>query len=45
MLSSEADRTAMRSNPGGRPHMEAAAAFATSDPIVCEVVDSISADE
>lgn len=33
---------AMRQNPEARPHMEAAAALATFDPIVCEVADSVS---
>lgn len=39
------DFEAMRQNPEARPHMEAAAALATFDPILCEVVDSISVSE
>jgi hypothetical protein len=35
----------MRSNPDARPHMEAAAALATFDPIVCEVAESVDDDE
>jgi quinol monooxygenase YgiN len=39
---SPADFAAMRENSKARPHMAAAAALATFDPIVCEVVESIS---
>ena len=35
------DFEAMRQNPEARPHMEAAAAIAAFDPILCEVSDSI----
>ena len=35
----------MRSNPEARPHMEAASALATFDPIVCEVAESVGDDE
>ena len=38
---SQADFEAMRQNPKARPHMEAIAALATFEPILCEVVDSI----
>jgi len=41
---SEADFAAMRNNPQAQPHMKAAAALATFEPIVCEVVDSICAE-
>lgn len=41
---SKRDFDAMRSNPETWPHMEAAAALASFDPIVCEVVDSIGDD-
>jgi quinol monooxygenase YgiN len=34
---------AMRSNPKAIPHMQAAAALATFEPILCEVIDTISA--
>jgi quinol monooxygenase YgiN len=40
---SQADFEAMQKNPEARPHMEAAAALARFDPIVCEVVESVSA--
>ncbi len=40
---SQADFAAVKENPKARPHMQAAAALATFDPIVCEVVESISA--
>jgi quinol monooxygenase YgiN len=40
---SKADFEAMQKNPEARPHMEAAAALARFDPIVCEVVESVSA--
>jgi quinol monooxygenase YgiN len=36
------DFDAMRQNPDARPHIEAAAALSTFEPILCEVVDSIS---
>jgi quinol monooxygenase YgiN len=39
---SREDFDAMRKNPDARPHIEAAAALATFEPILCEVVDSIS---
>ncbi|HXG55740.1 MAG TPA: antibiotic biosynthesis monooxygenase family protein [Vicinamibacterales bacterium] len=39
---SKQDFEAMRQNPEARPHMEAAAALATFDPILCEVTESIS---
>lgn len=39
---SPADFAAISKNPAARPHMQAAAALAKFDPIVCEVVDSIS---
>jgi quinol monooxygenase YgiN len=42
---SKADFDAMTRNPDAWPHMEAAAALATFDPIVCEVVDSIGDDD
>ena len=42
---SRADFEAMRQNPEARPHMEAAAALAEFDPILCEVVDSMSLNE
>jgi quinol monooxygenase YgiN len=42
---SSADFAAMRDNDKARPHMQAAAALATFDPIVCEVVNSISTNE
>jgi quinol monooxygenase YgiN len=35
---------AMRNNPKAAPHMKAAAALASFDPIVCEVADAISVD-
>jgi quinol monooxygenase YgiN len=38
----KADFEAMQKNPEARPHMEAAAALATFDPILCEVVESLS---
>lgn len=38
---SKQDFEAMRSNPEAMPHMQAAGALASFDPIVCEVVDSI----
>lgn len=42
---SMADFEAMRKNPEAMPHMQAAAALAQFDPIVCEVSDALSADE
>lgn len=36
------DFEALRENPQARAHMDAAAALATFEPILCEVVDSIS---
>jgi quinol monooxygenase YgiN len=42
---SKGDFDAMRSNPDARPHMEAAAALATFDPIVCEVAESVGVEE
>jgi len=38
---SPADFAAMKGNPAAGTHMRAAAALATFEPIVCEVVDSI----
>ena len=38
---SQADFAAMQKNPEAGPHMQAAAALARFEPIVCEVVDSI----
>ena len=40
----ETDFQAMRKDPEAGKHMKAAAALAEFDPIVCEVVESISAD-
>jgi hypothetical protein len=37
------DFEAMTRNPNAIPHMKAAAALARFDPILCEVIDSISA--
>ena len=37
---SQADFAAMQKNPEAGPHMQAAAALAKFEPIVCEVVDS-----
>lgn len=42
---SQADFSALQQNPKARPHMEAAAALATFEPIVCEVVDSVTTDK
>jgi quinol monooxygenase YgiN len=39
---SKNDFDAMRQNPEARPHMEAAAALASFDPIVCVVEESVS---
>ena len=41
---SKDDFEAMKSNPEARTHMEAAAAIATFDPIVCVVAESIGED-
>ena len=41
---SQADFEALKDNPQDQPHMEAAAKLAKFDPIVCEVIDSISVD-
>ncbi len=35
----------MRQNPEAPPHMEAAAALATFEPILCEVAESVSLGE
>lgn len=42
---SQADFAALKDNPKARPHMQAAAALASFEPIVCEVVDSVTTDE
>ena len=42
---SPADFAALKDNLLARPHMQAAAALASFDPIVCEVVDSITTDQ
>jgi quinol monooxygenase YgiN len=42
---SQTDFAAMKDNPAARPHMQAAAALASFEPIVCEVVDSITTDQ
>ncbi len=42
---SRADFEALRENPQARPHMEAAAALATFEPILCEVMESLSVDQ
>ena len=39
---SKTDFDAMRQNPSAKPHMEAAAALAKFEPILCEVADSIA---
>jgi quinol monooxygenase YgiN len=41
---SQRDFDAMRQDPKAKPHMAAAAALATFEPILCEVVESISAN-
>jgi quinol monooxygenase YgiN len=41
---SQADFDALKSNPKAQTHMQAAAALASFEPIVCEVVDSITTD-
>ena len=38
---SKADFEALKDNPQAQPHMKAAAALASFEPIVCEVVDSV----
>jgi len=43
--SSQADFEALKDNPQARPHIEAAATLAKFDPIVCEVIGSISVKE
>jgi quinol monooxygenase YgiN len=42
--SSQKDFEAMLQNPQAKPHMAAAAALATFEPILCEVADSIAVD-
>lgn len=42
---SRSDFQAMTKNEQARPHMDAAAQLATFDPILCEVVESISLDD
>lgn len=42
---SKNDFDAMRQNPEARPHMEAAAALAAFDPILCEVAESTNVGE
>jgi heme-degrading monooxygenase HmoA len=42
---SREDFEAMTKNPDAMPHMKACAALAKSDPILCEVVDSLSVRE
>jgi quinol monooxygenase YgiN len=37
-----ADFEALKDNPKAQPHMKAAAALASFEPIVCEVVDSVA---
>ena len=39
---SQADFAALKDNPKAQPHMKAAAALASFEPIVCEVVDSVA---
>lgn len=41
---SMADFEAMRKNPEAMPHMQAVAALAQFDPILCEVSDAVSAE-
>jgi quinol monooxygenase YgiN len=41
---SMADFEAMRKNPEAAPHMQAAAALAQFDPILCEVSDALSVE-
>ena len=40
---SQADFLALKDNPEAQPHMKAAAALAKYEPIVCEVVEAVSA--
>jgi quinol monooxygenase YgiN len=42
---SQADFAALQKNPKAQPHMKAAAALATFEPIVCEVIDSIATEK
>jgi len=42
---SQADFSAMKDNVTARPHMQAAAALASFEPIVCEVIDSTTTDD
>ena len=42
---SQADFAAMQENAEARPHMQAAAALASFEPIVCEVVDSVAVSD
>src|SRR5580765_8416844 len=42
---SQQDFEAMTRNPETKPHMEAAAALAKFEPVLCEVVDSIGVEE
>lgn len=42
---SQADFAAMKDNPKAQPHMQAAAALASFEPIICEVVDSITTNK
>jgi quinol monooxygenase YgiN len=39
---SKADFEALKANPKAQPHMKAAAALASFEPIVCEVVESVT---
>jgi len=39
------DFQAMQQNPQAKPHLQAAAALASFEPILCEVVDAISTTE
>jgi len=41
---SQADFAALKDNEEARPHMQAAAKLADFEPIVCEVVDSVAAE-
>jgi quinol monooxygenase YgiN len=41
---SQADFAALKDHPKAQTHMRAAAALATFEPIVCEVVDSVATD-
>ena len=42
---SQADFAALKNSPQAQPHMQAAAALASFEPIICEVVDSITTDK